>query len=71
MLGAAAMTVYQPAPVHRQLDYSLTIFKAASSPQSLRAPLLANIVRMIGAILYTSDVHRTFRGKVRFGEHGY
>ena len=49
---------------------SLTIFNAASSPQSLRASLLANIVGMIGVILYTSYVHRTFSGKVQAGDDG-
>jgi cytochrome bd ubiquinol oxidase subunit II len=72
LLGAAAMTVY-PNLLFSTVnpDYSLTIFNAASSPQSLRASLLANIVGMIGVILYTSYVHRTFSGKVQVGDHGY
>ena len=72
LLGAAAMTVY-PNLLFSTVnpDYSLTIFNAASSPHSLRASLLANIVGMIGVILYTSYVHRTFSGKVQAGDHGY
>jgi cytochrome bd-type quinol oxidase subunit 2 len=42
--------------------YSLTIFNAASSPHALRASLVANLAGMIGVILYTSYVHRTFSG---------
>lgn len=72
LVGAAAMTVYPNLLLSTvSPGYSLTIFNAASSPQSLHASLLANIVRMIGVILYTSYVHRTFSGKVRVGDHGY
>jgi cytochrome d ubiquinol oxidase subunit II len=72
LLGAAAMTVYPNLLLSTvNPDYSLTIFNAASSPHSLRASLLANIVGIIGVILYTSYVHRTFSGKVSVGDHGY
>ncbi len=72
LLGAAAMTVY-PNLLYSTInpDYSLTIFNAASSPHALGASLLANVFGMIGVILYTSYVHRTFSGKVRVGQHGY
>lgn len=72
LLGAAAMTVY-PNLLYSTLnpDYSLTIYNAASSQHALRAALLANVVGMIGVILYTSYVHRTFSGKVHIGDHGY
>lgn len=72
LLGAAAMTVY-PNLLYSTLksDYSLTIFNAASSQHSLRAALLANSAGMIGVIIYTTYVHRTFSGKVQMGDHGY
>ncbi|HUI43531.1 MAG TPA: cytochrome d ubiquinol oxidase subunit II [Terriglobia bacterium] len=72
LLGAAAMTVY-PNLLYSTLnpDYSLTIFNAASSQHALRAALLANVLGMIGVIVYTTYVHRTFSGKVHLGDHGY
>lgn len=72
LLGAAAMTVY-PNLLYSSIDprYGLTIFNAASSPHALRASLVANLVGMIGVILYTSYAHRTFSGKVHVGDHGY
>ncbi len=72
LMGSAASTVY-PNLLTSSLDpaYSLNADNAASSPSALRASFIANIVGMIGVIIYTAYVHRTFRGKVRLGDHGY
>ncbi len=69
-LGSAASSVY-PNLLTSTIDpaYSLTIFNAASSPLALRASLAANLVGMIGVIVYSAYVHRTFRGKVKLGNH--
>ncbi len=72
LLGSAASSVY-PNLLTSTIDpaYSLTIFNSASSPLALRASLAANLVGMIGVIVYSTYVHRTFRGKVKLRIHGY
>ncbi len=72
LMGSAAITVY-PNLLTSTLNpaYSLTIHNAASSPLALRDSLIANLVGMIGVAVYSIYVHRTFRGKVRLGGHGY
>ncbi len=72
LMMSAASSVY-PNLLTSSLDpaYSLTIFNSASSPLALRSSLIANVVGMIGVIVYSSYVHRTFRGKVKLGGHGY
>jgi cytochrome d ubiquinol oxidase subunit II len=66
LMGSAASSVY-PNLLTSTLDpaYSLTVYNAASSPLALRASLIANLVGMIGVIVYSAYVHRTFRGKVK------
>jgi cytochrome d ubiquinol oxidase subunit II len=72
LMGSAAITVY-PNLLTSTLDpdSSLTIYNAASSPLALRSSLIANLVGMIGVVVYSIYVHRTFRGKVRLRDHGY
>lgn len=72
LLTSAATTAF-PNLLASTLDpsYSLTVYNAASSPHALRASLIANIVGMIGVIVYSTYVHRTFAGKVRLHDHGY
>lgn len=72
LMGSAASTVY-PNLLTSTLDpaYSLTAYNAASSPSALRASFIANTIGMIGVVIYTAYVHKTFRGKVRLGDHGY
>jgi len=72
LLGTAAFTVYPNLLTStKDPSYSLTVFNAASSPLALRASFLANIAGMIGVIVYSTYVHRTFSGKVRLRDHGY
>jgi cytochrome bd ubiquinol oxidase subunit II len=72
LLGSAACTVY-PSLLTSAVSpsYSLTIYNAASSPLALRTSFIANAVGMIGVIVYSTYVHRTFRGRVRLRDHGY
>jgi cytochrome d ubiquinol oxidase subunit II len=72
LMGSAAVSVY-PNLLTSTLDpsLSLTIYNAASSPLALRASLVANLIGMIGVAVYSTYVHRTFRGKARLGGHGY
>ncbi len=66
LMGSAMLTVF-PNLLTSTVDsqYSLNIYNAASSPLALRASFIANIVGMAGVIVYSTYVHRTFRGKVR------
>jgi cytochrome bd ubiquinol oxidase subunit II len=52
-------------------SYSLTVYDAASSPHALRVSFIANIVGMIGVLIYTTYVHRTFSGKIQLRDHSY
>ncbi len=72
LLTSAAMTVF-PNLLTSTLNpaYSLTVYNAASSPLSLKAAFVANIFGMIGVLVYSSYVHRTFSGKVQVRDHGY
>ncbi len=51
--------------------FSLNIYNAASTTHALRTAFAANIVGMIGVAVYTTYVHRTFRGKVRLEDAHY
>lgn len=72
LLTSAATTAF-PNLLASTLDpsYSLTVYNAASSPHALRASFIANMVGMIGVIVYSIYVHRTFAGKVQLRDHGY
>jgi cytochrome bd ubiquinol oxidase subunit II len=72
LMGSASATIF-PSLLTSTVNpaYSLTIYNAASSPLALRASFIANLVGMLGVIVYTTYAHRTFRGKVRLGEHSY
>jgi cytochrome d ubiquinol oxidase subunit II len=72
LLGCAAASVF-PKLLISTVDpaYSLTVSNAASSPHALLTAFVANIFGMIGVIVYSTYVHRTFSGKVRLSEHGY
>jgi cytochrome d ubiquinol oxidase subunit II len=72
LMGSAMLTVFPnllTSTVNPQ--FSLTVYNAASSPLALRASFIANIFGMIAVIVYSSYVHRTFRGKVRLDGGGH
>ncbi len=52
-------------------ENSLTIYNAASSPKTLRIMLLIALIGMPLVLLYTANIYRIFRGKVRLDEHSY
>jgi cytochrome d ubiquinol oxidase subunit II len=51
--------------------HSVTIFSAASSPNTLGIMLIIAIVGMPFVLSYTGIIYWTFRGKVRLDEHSY
>jgi len=65
LMGSSMLTVF-PDLLTSTLNpqYSLNIYNAASSPLALRTSFIANIVGMIGVVVYSYYVHRTFSGKV-------
>jgi cytochrome d ubiquinol oxidase subunit II len=72
LMGCAACTGY-PNLLTSTISpaYSLTVFNAASSAYALRAAFLANVLAISGVILYSTSVHRAFRGKVKEDELHY
>lgn len=72
LLGAAAMTLYPVLlPSTLNPDYSLTIANSASGAHGLLVAWLANIFALCAVAVYSTYVHRAFRGKVRLGPHSY
>jgi len=72
LMGSAVLTVF-PDLLTSTLNpqYSLNIYNAASSPLALRTSFIANVVGMIGVVVYSTYVHRTFHGKVRLDSGHY
>jgi len=52
-------------------QYSLTVFNAASSPGTLKTMLTFALVGMPFVLVYSAVVYRTFKGRVRLGDHSY
>jgi len=52
-------------------EYSLTIFNASSSAQTLTIMLIIAFIGMPMVLTYTAVVYWTFRGKVTLDEHSY
>jgi cytochrome d ubiquinol oxidase subunit II len=51
--------------------YNLTIFNAASAPNTLMVMLIITAIGMPFVLLYTFGVYYIFRGKVRLGHNSY
>jgi cytochrome d ubiquinol oxidase subunit II len=51
--------------------YSLSIWRAASSPRTLEIMLLIAVIGMPCVLAYTGVVYWTFRGKVQLDKHSY
>jgi cytochrome d ubiquinol oxidase subunit II len=51
--------------------HSLTVFNAASSPGTLRTMLIFALVGLPFVLVYSAVVYRTFKGRVRLGDHSY
>lgn len=52
-------------------EYSLTIFNASSSAQTLTIMLIIAFIGMPMVLAYTATIYWTFRGKVTLDEHSY
>jgi cytochrome d ubiquinol oxidase subunit II len=52
-------------------SYSLTVFNAASSPGTLKTMLIFALVGLPFVLVYSAVVFRTFKGRVRLGDHSY
>jgi cytochrome d ubiquinol oxidase subunit II len=50
---------------------SLTLYNASSSPGTLRTMLIFAMIGMPFVLVYSAVVYRTFRGRVRLGDHSY
>lgn len=72
LLASAAATLF-PVLLLSTVNpaYSLTISNAASSHHAQLTSFIANLVGMFGVAVYSSYVHRLFRGKVKLQPHGY
>lgn len=58
-------------PSSIDLNYSLTIYNASSSPLTLKTMLIIAIIGMPIVLAYSIFIHYTFRGKVEIGEGSY
>lgn len=72
LLASAAFSIF-PNLVVSTLNpaWSLNIYNTASTPHAQFTSLIANLVGMIGVVVYSTYIHRIFRGKVRPDQHGY
>ena len=52
-------------------EYSLSIYRAASSVKTLKIMLVIAVIGMPCVIAYTTVVYWTFRGKVKLDKHSY
>src|SRR5262245_23738753 len=52
-------------------EYSLTIFNAASQPNTLTVMLIIAVIGIPFVLLYTAGVYYIFRGKVHLSPHSY
>ena len=71
-IGLAAAALYpRLVPARPDLERSLTIFNAASSPRTLTTMLVIALVGMPCVIAYTAIIYRVFRGRTVLGEESY
>ncbi len=71
-IGLAAAALYpRLVPARPDLERSLTIFNAASSPRTLATMLVIALIGMPCVIAYTAIIYRVFRGRTVLGEESY
>jgi len=58
-------------PSSVDLNYSLTIFNASSSPLTLQTMFVIALVGIPIVVAYSVFIHRVFRGKVEITEDSY
>jgi cytochrome bd ubiquinol oxidase subunit II len=72
MLGQMALSLYpRLVPSSIDLQYSLTIYNASSSPLTLQIMLVIAAIGMPIVIAYSIFIHYMFRGKVEITEESY
>ena len=72
LLFSAAIGLYPNLLVSSlNQEYNLTIFNAASQPNTLTVMLIIAVIGMPFVLLYTAGVYYFFRGKVQLGSESY
>ncbi|MEN8222209.1 MAG: cytochrome d ubiquinol oxidase subunit II [Acidobacteriota bacterium] len=72
MIGLAAVSLFpRLAPSLTNLDFSLTIYNASSTPRTLMTMLIIALIGMPIVLIYTIFIYRTFKGKVEITEDSY
>lgn len=72
MIGLAGLSLFpRLVPSRTNLDYSLTIYNASSSPKTLTVMLIIALIGMPIVIGYTAVIYRVFKGKVTVSTEGY
>ncbi len=72
MIGQMALSLYpRLAPSLLDLEYSLTIYNASSTPLTHQTMLVIALIGVPIVLVYTIMIHRVFRGKVVITEDSY
>ncbi|MEK6777429.1 MAG: cytochrome d ubiquinol oxidase subunit II [bacterium] len=72
IIGLAAAGMFpRLVPSITDLNYSLTIYNASSTPRTLTVMLIVALLGMPIVIAYTAYIYRVFKGKVVLGEESY
>ncbi len=72
MIGLAAVSLFpRLVPSLTNLDFSLTIYNASSTPRTLMTMLIIALIGMPIVIIYTIYIYKVFKGKVEITEESY
>lgn len=72
MIGLIGLSLFpRLVPSITNLDYSLTIYNASSTPKTLGTMLIMALIGMPLVVGYTIFIYRAFKGKVVLDEHSY
>lgn len=72
LVGLAGLSLYpRLVPSRTNLDYSLTIANASSTPRTLETMLVIALIGMPLVLIYTIYIYRQFRGRVEITEASY
>lgn len=72
MMGLTGISLYPRwVPSSLDLNYSLTIYNASSTPRTLTNMLIIALIAMPIVLTYTVYIYRVFRGKVVLTEDNY
>jgi len=71
-MGLIAVSLFpRLVPSSVDLEYSLTIYNAASTPRTLTVMFVIVLVGIPAVLAYTAYVYKIFMGKVKLGAEGY